>query len=391
MRVVVGMSGGVDSSLAAALAKQAGHDVLGVTMQLTRKEQINAPGFINHGSIEEAKDAKAICDQLGIPFEVWDMSELYKESVVMNFIKGFARGETPNPCSYCNQNVKLGALVSKAIDNGADLVGTGHYARILHNNNGLCELHRGINQKKDQSYFVASMKPEILQYCYFPLGDFDDKEKVRTLAKNLKFATHDKKDSNDICFLAKNTKDKFLAAHFKDDYAGNIVDEHGNFLRKHSGFWNFTIGQRQGLDIRTPRSDGRPRYVIKINPKTNQVVVGPKELLQTTVVNCLDVQSFIDLKNNCVSISPLENKLKITELQQAQKFELPAFVQIRYRSKAIPATLYLEYGFKAGKLTSRLSAVAQEGYSFEAVARGQVLVAYDEKFNSKVLLKAIIC
>ena len=293
------------------------------------------------------------------------MSELYRDKVVKTFVQAYSRGETPNPCVACNQNVKFAALVAKARERGFDMVATGHYARILregdvdYQGSGAPELHRGVNAAKDQSYFVASMPPSVVQFCYFPLGEYFDKSDVRAAAKFREFETHDKKDSSDICFLAKNAKTKFLGAQLGKDFAGEIVDEEGTVLGQHQGFWNFTVGQRQGLDIKTPRKDGRPRYVLSTDPTTKRVVVGPKELLSRQEVVC--------------------NEAKLFDTLPA---EFTALAQIRAHGQAIPAKFMLE--------DDRLKVVAQSDASFEAVARGQSLVAYDPEHNSRVLLKATL-
>ncbi|GHT80977.1 tRNA-specific 2-thiouridylase MnmA [Actinomycetota bacterium] len=373
-RVLVGMSGGVDSSLACALAKEAGHEVLGVTMQLTRKEQIDAPGFINHGSIEEAEDARKVAEKIGVPFETWDMSKLYKDKVVQAFVEGYSRGETPNPCVACNQNVKFAALVAKAQERGFKLVATGHYAQVLrpgdegYHNTGAPELHRGVNPLKDQSYFVASMPPEVVQFCYFPLGRFANKSEVRELAKLRGFETHDKKDSADICFLAKNAKTQFLGAHFSDRYRGEIVDETGTVLGEHGGYWNFTVGQRQGLDIKIPRADGKPRYVISTDPVTCRVVVGPKEMLKRHTVHCEEVKLF---------------DASLRTLNNTEPVEFDAFAQIRAHGTPIPAHFEL--------LNDKLTVTAtNENLLFDSIARGQSLVAYDKEYNTRVLLKSTL-
>jgi tRNA-specific 2-thiouridylase len=346
-----------------SLAKETGHEVLGVTMELTRKTQVDKPGFINHGSIEEAEDARKVAEKVGVPFTTWDMSEIYRDKVVKAFVEGYAKGETPNPCVACNQNVKFAALVAKARELGFDRVATGHYARVLregdsgYQGSGLPELHRAVDVAKDQSYFVASMPPEVVQFCYFPLGEYKSKSLVRLDAKERGFETHDKKDSSDVCFLAKNAKAKFLGAHFASKYAGEIIDEDGKVLGQHQGYWNFTVGQRQGLDIKTPRADGRPRYVIEIRPETCEVVVGPKELLRRTAITC--------------------DEVKLFDSNLPRQFN--AKVQIRAHGKAVESSLELHDGV--------LKVVALDG-SFESVAVGQSLVAYDSEHNSRVLLKA---
>lgn len=385
MKIVVGMSGGVDSSLAAALVKEQGHDVLGVTMILTRKEQIDAPGFINHGSIEEANDAKAVADKIGIDFETWNMSELYKEKVVMNFIREYSRGRTPNPCVSCNQNVKFAALVAKAQERGYDKIATGHYARVKDG-----QLYRGVNPLKDQSYFVASMPPEVVKRCYFPLGDYEDKAEVRKQAKAWGFETHDKKDSSDICFLEKGSKAKFLSAHFGKNYQGNIVDIDGNILGEHNGYWNFTIGQRQGLNIKVATKDGKPRYVVAIKPKEKEVVVGPKEALYVRSISCNDIRIFdselcsVKEQNNCEVDSKLIAKLN------DDRYCFEGNVQIRAHGKAIPSLI--TYYMKEDKIVVEVldNKNSEKVELFDSVASGQSLVVYDIETNSRVMLKATI-
>lgn len=382
MKVLVGMSGGVDSSLAAALVKEAGHDVLGVTMQLTRKEQIDAPGFINHGSIQEANDAKKVAKKIGIDFETWDMSELYKEKVVEYFINEYAKGNTPNPCVSCNRNVKFAALVAKALDRGYDKVATGHYARVIDS-----KLYRGVNAKKDQSYFVASMPPEVVKYCYFPLGEYYDKEDVRQQAKDLGFETYDKKDSSDICFLAKGAKAKFLGSQLKDFYSGNIVDLEGNILKTHTGYWNFTIGQRQGLDIKETAKDGKPRYVVEIRPKTKEVVVGPKEALLKKRIMCNEVKVFDELYITQNSINATLND------EDSDCIIFDGKVQIRAHGKAIDARIKLNHKIlkDSNQNEFSLGVEALTDELFDSVAVGQSLVCYDYQTNQQVILKATIC
>ncbi|MDR2082986.1 MAG: tRNA 2-thiouridine(34) synthase MnmA [Candidatus Ancillula trichonymphae] len=363
MRVLVGMSGGVDSSLAAALAREAGHEVMGVTMQLTRKEQLNLPGFIDHGSFKEAHDAELVAQKIGIRFECWDMSEVYKERVIMHFIREYARGSTPNPCVACNENVKFAALVAKARGLGFDKICTGHYARVVNT-----ELHRAVDLQKDQSYFVASMPPEVVKYCYFPLGEFANKKLVRAEAKKRGFATHNKKDSADICFLEKKAKRAFLQASIGDNYRGNIVDLDGNILGEHAGFWNFTVGQRQGLDLKTPAKDGHARFVISTNPKTHEVVVGSKEALLRREILLEDIRIF--------DASLLDNSAR----NSTRTVELRG--QIRAHGEALLGVLELQNNkakFRASGTTA-----------FEAVTRGQSFVGYDAQSNLRVLLKATI-
>jgi tRNA-specific 2-thiouridylase len=274
------MSGGVDSAVAAARAVDAGHEVVGVHLALSRM-----PGTLRTGSrgcctIEDSMDARRVSGLLDIPFYVWDFSERFKEDVVDDFISEYAAGRTPNPCLRCNEKIKFAALLDKAIALGFDAVATGHYATIVDGPNGR-ELHRASAWAKDQSYVLGVLTAEQLAHCYFPLGDTPSKQLVRAEAADRGLQVAQKPDSHDICFIPDGDTRGWLDERL-DRSAGDIVDESGEVLGSHDGALGYTVGQRKGLSIGRPAEDGKPRYVLSIRPVSNQVVVGPKEHLAIT-------------------------------------------------------------------------------------------------------------
>lgn len=271
------MSGGVDSAVAAARAVDAGHEVVGVHLALSRM-----PGTLRTGSrgcctIEDSMDARRVAGLLGIPFYVWDFSERFKEDVVDDFVAEYAAGRTPNPCLRCNEKIKFQALLDKAIALGFDAVATGHYATIVEGPEGR-EMHRASAWAKDQSYVLGVLTAEQLARCYFPLGDTPSKQLVRAEAAERGIQIAQKPDSHDICFIPDGDTRGWLDERL-DRTPGEIVDESGAVLGAHDGALGYTIGQRRGLAIGHPAEDGKPRYVLSIRPVSNQVVVGPKEHL----------------------------------------------------------------------------------------------------------------
>jgi len=278
MRVLAAMSGGVDSAVAAARAVDAGHDVVGVHLALSRM-----PGTLRTGSrgcctIEDAMDARRVADLIGIPFYVWDFSERFKLDVVDDFVSEYAAGRTPNPCMRCNEKIKFAALLEKAIDLGFDAVATGHYATLVRDAEGRPELHRASAWAKDQSYVLGVLTRQQLEHCYFPLGDTPSKQLVREEAERRGFTVASKPDSHDICFIPDGDTRGWLADRVGLE-PGDIVDREGDVLGTHEGATAYTIGQRRGLAIGRPAPDGKPRFVLEIRPKENRVVVGPKEAL----------------------------------------------------------------------------------------------------------------
>ena len=271
------MSGGVDSAVAAARAVEAGHEVVGVHLALSRM-----PGTLRTGSrgcctIEDAMDARRVANLLGIPFYVWDFSERFKADVVDDFVAEYAAGRTPNPCLRCNEKIKFAALLDKAIALGFDAVATGHYATLVDGPGGR-ELHRASAWAKDQSYVLGVLTAEQLAHCYFPLGDTPSKQLVRAEAEDRGIQVAGKPDSHDICFIPDGDTRGWLNDHI-DRSPGDIVDEAGAVLGRHDGAHGYTIGQRRGLAIGRPAADGNPRYVLSIRPVSNQVVVGAKDRL----------------------------------------------------------------------------------------------------------------
>lgn len=286
MRVLAAMSGGVDSAVAAALAVEAGHDVVGVHMALSRNRDQFRTGSRGCCSIEDAGDARRAADMLGIPYYVWDLSERFEDTVVADFLSEYEAGRTPNPCVRCNEHIKFEALLDKATALGFDAVATGHYARIETRevtlpDGGLRtvrELHRSPNDAKDQSYVLAVAGPERLARAMFPLGGFASKDEVRAEAAKRGLSVSAKPDSYDICFVADGDTRGFLQSRL-GSRPGSVVDTDGEVVGEHDGAYSFTVGQRKGLGLGRPAADGKARYVVDVQPATNTVVVGPAELL----------------------------------------------------------------------------------------------------------------
>ena len=278
------MSGGVDSAVAAARAVDAGHDVVGVHLALSRM-----PGTVRTGSrgcctIEDAMDAARAADLLGIPFYTWDFSERFKSDVVDDFIAEYAAGRTPNPCMRCNERIKFAALLEKALTLGFDAVCTGHYAKVLPGQDGALELHRASAEAKDQSYVLGVLTAEQLAHAYFPLGDTPSKELVRAEAAERGLTVAQKPDSHDICFIPDGDTKGWLQDKLPVQPGGTFVDQSGAIVGEHDGAYAYTVGQRRGLHLGRPAPDGRPRFVLQVRPKENTVVVGPKSALAVTEI-----------------------------------------------------------------------------------------------------------
>ena len=278
MKILAAMSGGVDSAVAAARAVDAGHEVVGVHLALSRM-----PGTLRTGSrgcctLEDSMDARRVCAQLGIPFFVWDFSERFKEDVVDDFIAEYEAGRTPNPCMRCNEKIKFAALLEKAVSLGFDAVVTGHYARVITNDDGNRELHRAADWAKDQSYVLGVLTHEQLKHAWFPLATTPSKAEVREEAARRGFSVAKKPDSYDICFIPEGDTRAWLGEHIQMR-PGLIKDTSGAVLGEHPGAQAYTVGQRKGLALGKPAPDGKPRFVLEIRPKTNEVIVGSRELL----------------------------------------------------------------------------------------------------------------
>jgi len=267
VKVLAAMSGGVDSSVAAARMVDAGHDVVGVHLALSA-----APGTLRTGSRgccskEDASDARRVADVLGIPFYVWDFADRFQSDVIDDFVSSYARGETPNPCVRCNQRIKFSALSARAVALGFDTVATGHYARLSRG-----RLLRAVDRDKDQSYVLAVLTAEQLRRAAFPIGD-TPKPQIRAEASRRGLAVADKPDSHDICFIPSGNTRAFLGERI-GVRRGAVVGADGAVLAQHNGVHGFTIGQRKGLGIAGPGPDGRARYVTAIDADTATVHVG---------------------------------------------------------------------------------------------------------------------
>jgi tRNA-specific 2-thiouridylase len=278
MRVLAAMSGGVDSAVAAARAVDAGHDVVGVHLALSRMPGTLRTGARGCCTIEDSMDAQRAATKLGIPYYVWDFSERFRADVVDDFVAEYQAGRTPNPCMRCNERIKFDALMEKALALGFDAVCTGHYAIVVTNDAGKRELHRASAWAKDQSYVLGVLTADQLDHVMFPLGQTPSKADVRAEAERRGLSVAQKPDSHDICFIPDGDTRGWLEDRLGAS-VGAIVDTDGNELGTHAGAAGFTVGQRKGLDIKRPAADGRPRFVLAVRPATNTVVVGPLEAL----------------------------------------------------------------------------------------------------------------
>lgn len=277
LKVVAAMSGGVDSAVAAARAVEAGHEVTGIHLALSRNPQSYRTGSRGCCSIEDAGDARRAADVIGIPFYVWDLSDRFHEDVVVDFQSEYLAGRTPNPCLRCNEKIKFAAVLDKALALGFDAVATGHYATLRTDAEGRVELHRAEDMAKDQSYVLGVLTQEQLRHSLFPLGG-SRKPEVRAEAEARGLLVADKPDSHDICFIADGDTAGWLTEKL-GTASGTFVDEQGHVLGRHEGSFRYTVGQRRGLRLGTPAADGRPRYVLDIEPVSGTVTVGPREAL----------------------------------------------------------------------------------------------------------------
>ena len=268
------MSGGVDSAVAAARAVEAGHDVVGVHLALSETPAALRGGSRGCCSREDAADARRAADVLDIPFYVWDFAARFSADVVDDFVAAYAAGQTPNPCLRCNEKIKFSALLDRALGLGFDAVCTGHYARLDRDAAGRAELRRAVDADKDQSYVLAVLTERQLAHAMFPIGD-TRKPHVRAEAAARGLRVADKPDSHDICFIPSGDTRAFLAARIGVRPGAVVEHDTGRELARHDGVHGFTVGQRQGLGVDAPAADGRPRYVLGIEPGSGTVRVGP--------------------------------------------------------------------------------------------------------------------
>ncbi|RAI59942.1 tRNA 2-thiouridine(34) synthase MnmA [Roseicella frigidaeris] len=277
MRILVAMSGGVDSSVVAGLLREQGHEVIGATLQLYDHGAATArKGACCAG--QDIHDARRVADRLDIPHYVLDKESRFGEAVVRDFADSYARGETPIPCVRCNQSVKFQDLVGLARDLGAEALATGHYVRRIEGPGG-AELHRAVDPQRDQSYFLFATTPAQLGVCRFPLGDYPDKAAVRAVAARLGLPVAEKPDSQDICFVPEGRYHAVVAKHRPDAAEpGEIVHLDGRVLGRHQGIARYTVGQGRGLG--TASQDGaEPLYVAGLDVARRRVLVGPRQAL----------------------------------------------------------------------------------------------------------------
>jgi tRNA-specific 2-thiouridylase len=340
MKVLAAMSGGVDSAVAAARAVDAGWDVTGVHLALSRQPATLRTGSRGCCSIEDSHDARRSADVLGIPFYIWDFAERFQAEVIDDFVAEYEAGRTPNPCLRCNEKIKFSALLDRALALGFEAVATGHHAKLIDG-----QLKRSVDSAKDQSYVLAVLTRDQLSHAIFPLGD-STKDQVRAEAAARGLSVASKPDSHDICFIADGDTQGFLARKLGEQ-PGEIVDgATGQVLGGHAGTFGFTVGQRKGLNLTTPTPSGEPRYVLSIQPKTNTVVVGSSRELEVDVIRC--------------------GRPVWTSGVPAEPFD--CLVQMRAHGMVSPASITVaEQGDVIAQLTE-----PQRG-----VAAGQALVMYD--------------
>ena len=358
-KVVVGMSGGVDSTVAAYLLKKQGYDVIGVHLKVWD----DADDTVNDGgccSIDSANDALRVCDALGIPFYVLNYKKRFKEKVIDDFVDEYRLGRTPNPCIQCNKHIKFDDLLRKAHELGAYYVATGHYSEITFNEETKrYNLSKSKEKSKDQTYMLYVLDQYQLTHTLMPLGGFSSKEEVRKIAENLDVYIASKGDSQDICFIPDGDYKSFLKKQGLKSKKGDFVDMNGNVLGKHTGITDYTVGQRKGLGI----SFGKPMFVVDIDAKKNRVVLGDTEDIFKSTLIATDF-----------------NFIMTDGMDYGEEYSLSA--KVRYSHHEEPC---------------RLSKVSDSEYKIEfdrpvrAITPGQSVVLYDGNmvFGGGLIKKAI--
>jgi tRNA-specific 2-thiouridylase len=319
MRIAVAMSGGVDSSVAAAMLAQEGHDVVGLSMQLydASGQRAGERSFGSCCTLDDLYDARRVAAAINIPHYILNLERQFDEQVVSNFVREYAAGRTPLPCAHCNSDLKFATLLDRASGFGADAVATGHYARVTRDEtSGRNLLMRGADPTKDQSYFLFSLTQAQLARAVFPVGDHE-KSAVREYARIHQLPVADKPDSHEICFVPDNDYAAFVDKHSPETAReGVMIDQDGRVLARHPGIHRFTVGQRRGLGL-SASPGGAPMYVLELRPAERQVVVGPKTALQRANLTASQVNWIVERPHTPVSVT----------------------AQIRHRHKAAPAVV----------------------------------------------------
>ena len=343
-KVVVGMSGGVDSSVAAYLLKEQGYDVIGVTMQIWQdesQEQIEDNGGCC--GITAVDDARRVAMQLDIPYYVMNFKNEFKKNVIDYFTDEYIHGRTPNPCIACNRHVKWESLLKRSLEIGADCIATGHYARIAQLENGRYAIRNSVTAKKDQTYALYNLTQEQLSHTLMPVGDYN-KDEIRAIAEKIGIQVAHKPDSMEICFVPDNDYAGFITR--ETGYVsrpGNFVDLHGNILGTHKGLIHYTVGQRKGLGL----AMGHPVFVVAIRPETNEVVIGENDDVFSTKLYANNI--------NLMSVDKIEEPIR-------------ARAKIRYSHEGADCTIRMADD-------GLLECVFDEKQ--RAVTPGQALVIYD--------------
>jgi tRNA-uridine 2-sulfurtransferase len=343
MRIVVAMSGGVDSSVAAAMLVEQGHDVIGLSMQLYDQSD-GQTSFGSCCTIDDLHDARRVAAAISIPHYILNFERQFDELVVSNFVREYTAGRTPLPCAHCNSDLKFSTLAERAAAFGADAVATGHYARVEHDAvSARFRLKRAVDPTKDQSYFLFSLTQAQLARAVFPVGD-RPKQAVREYARRLGLPVADKPDSQEICFIPDNDYRAFVTKQVPDaERQGTLVDEDGQVLGSHAGIHRFTVGQRRGLGL---ASTAEPMYVLALRPRDRQVVVGPRASLERTTLTTSGVNWIVEEPRKPLRVA----------------------VQIRHRHQAASATVRALEGPRAAVVFDRPQT---------AVTPGQAAVFYD--------------
>ncbi|MBD5639992.1 tRNA 2-thiouridine(34) synthase MnmA [Clostridium botulinum] len=309
-KVLVGMSGGVDSSVAAYLLKEQGYEVIGVTMQIWQDDEEFTEKEGGCCSLSAVADARRVANKIGIPFYVMNFKDAFKRNVIDYFVDEYMEGRTPNPCIACNKFIKFSSFLDKAMAMGIDYVATGHYA-IIEKQKDRYIIRKSEDDKKDQTYALYNLTQFQLERTLMPCGQYK-KSQIREIAKDIGLRVHNKKDSEEICFIPDNDHGRYIKNRFPNKVReGNFVDKQGNVLGKHKGIVYYTIGQRKGLGI----AFGKPMYVVDINPFKNEVVLGSIEDLLNTELVAKDINyiPFDTLKE------PMEVEAKIRYSQIPSK------------------------------------------------------------------------